>query len=60
MKLGDFIKKMLSPLVKGTEYQQCDLCEERRAKLNKLSDWVVMWVNKLTCPCFYKSIFRNK
>lgn len=62
MKLGDFVKRVLSPFVKGTKFEGCDECEERRKKLNKFSDWVVLWANKLTCSCWYKkqlSRFRS-
>lgn len=58
MKLGDLAKKILSPFVKGTKYENCDDCEERRLKWNSFSDRVVAFVNKIFCPCYWRKKFK--
>jgi uncharacterized membrane protein len=65
IKLGDFVKAILSPFVKGTSLESCSGCEERRKKLNKLStgiaSFISQWIARITCPCFWRNIFsKNK
>lgn len=34
--LGDLVKKVLHPIVKGTRLENCKGCNDRKEKLNKL------------------------
>lgn len=59
MKLGDAVKAILKPFVRGTKFENCDECNERRLILNKWSDSAVSWINRLLCPCFYRKLWAK-
>lgn len=58
MKLGDLAKKIFAPFTNGTKYENCDDCEQRRLKWNKLSDRFVAFFNKMLCPCWWKRFLK--
>lgn len=61
-KIGDWVKSILKPFVKGTRFENCSKCEERRQKLNAIStgfaSWLSKWIAKISCPCWYRSWFN--
>lgn len=60
-KLGDLVKKILSPFVRHTKYENCGECEKRRLILNTWSDKAFAFIAKITCPCWWRKAFnRNK
>lgn len=59
MKLGDFVKELLAPLVKGTNLENCSSCEKRRLWLNKVSTRLSDFVSAATCSCFYKKLYAR-
>ncbi len=62
-QLGDMVKKVLAPFVKGTEFENCKACDDRRIALNKVStgvaNFVSRWIAKITCPCFWRGLFNK-
>lgn len=57
--LGDMVKAVISPFVKGTSLENCSTCEKRRLWLNKVSTRLADLVTTITCPCAYKRIYAR-
>ncbi len=36
IKVGDVVKKVLNPFVKGTRFENCEPCRKRQEKLNSI------------------------
>jgi hypothetical protein len=44
---GDIIAEILKPFVKGTKYEDCNACRQRKDKINKFFTNLIGWAKGL-------------